>query len=124
MNDFFINFTLIIHFLWIVFVIIGGLLVLKWPRLFWFHGGALCFSLILNVFGLYCPLTYLENYLYTLSGKGPLYDDSFLIHYINALIYPNLNQDFLRTGEIIFVLIYAIFYLWLYLKTRRYITDT
>lgn len=49
------------HLLFILFVLFGGLLVLKWPRLMWLHLPAAAWGFAVEVLHLTCPLTYWEN---------------------------------------------------------------
>ena len=55
------------HFLWILFLILGGIWGVKIRVVKVVHIGALAFAFVINVFGLTCPLTDLEVWL---AGKG------------------------------------------------------
>jgi hypothetical protein len=78
-----------IHFLFVLFVLFGGLLVLRWPKLAWFHLPAAIWGVVIELGGWICPLTHWEN---TLRNKGfeAGYPTSFVDHYILPLIYPDL----------------------------------
>jgi Protein of Unknown function (DUF2784) len=79
--------TVILHAAFIGFVVVGALLVLRWPRLAWVHipcalwGGWIEFS------GRICPLTPLENHFRRLAGESG-YPGGFIEHYVLPLIYP------------------------------------
>lgn len=75
-----------IHFSFILFVIFGGFLVLKWRKLIWFHLPAAAWGALIEFAGWICPLTTLENRLRSVSGGG--YANSFIERYIIPVIYP------------------------------------
>ena len=92
-----------LHFLWILFVIFGIVFALKGSKVAWLHLAGLMFSLVLNVLGWYCPLTYLENYIRLSGGASGTYTHSFILHYLEPLIYPQLPERLIRAGGIVFV---------------------
>lgn len=75
------------HLAFILFVVFGGLLVLRWPRAAWLHLPALVWGSWIELTGGICPLTPLENRLRRAAG-GPGYEATFIEHYIVPLIYP------------------------------------
>lgn len=79
--------VLVVHGLFVAFVIFGGLLVLWRPRLAWLHLPALAWGATVVSMGWICPLTPLENQLRALAGQTP-YDSGFIQHYLWPLIYP------------------------------------
>jgi hypothetical protein len=79
--------VLAIHFGFIVFVLIGGFLALRWRRLPLLHLPALAWGVTVEFSGWTCPLTPLENLLRGLSGAAG-YSGSFIEHYLLRLIYP------------------------------------
>ena len=97
--------TLFLHLLWILFIVFGFVFALRGSKLAFIHLGGLLFSLVINLFGWYCPLTYLENHLYHLQAKGLDYGGSFIFHYLERLIYPNIPERTIRIGEIAFVIV-------------------
>lgn len=102
--------SVLFHFLWILFIVFGIIFALKRSRLAWFHLGGLLFSLFLNIVGWYCPLTYLENYLRMSCGEGGTYGSSFITHYLDPIIYPDLPEMIIRIGEILFVFLNLVVY--------------
>ena len=102
--------TIIFHFLWIVFIVFGVVFVIKRSKIAWLHLGGILFSLIINLFGWYCPLTYLEFYLQALSASGGGHEEPFIIHYLMPVIYPDLPEKVIRIGEILFVCLNLIVY--------------
>lgn len=101
--------TMVVHFLWVVFVVFGILLAFMKSRLVWLHLGGISLALLLNLLGWYCPLTYLENYLY-LKGGGSAYEGSFIVHYLSPLLYPELPEVTVRAGGIAFVCVNLLVY--------------
>src|SRR6266852_5399243 len=76
-----------VHLLFIIFVVVGGVLVLRWPRLMWLHLPAAVWGVLIEFGGWYCPLTNLENALLRRAGRAG-YSEGFVAHYILSLIYP------------------------------------
>jgi len=79
--------VLVAHLAFIIFVLAGGLLLLRWPRLVWLHVPAVVWAVFIEVAGWVCPLTPLENYFRALAG-GLVYQDDFVARYLLPLIYP------------------------------------
>lgn len=79
--------TLLLHFLFILFVLFGGLLVLYRPWMAWLHIPMFLWGVIVNLAKLRCPLTPLENHYRELAGQAG-YQGGFVEHYIAPLIYP------------------------------------
>lgn len=79
--------AVLIHALFILFVVGGGILVRRWPRLVWLHLPAALWGGVIMLTGATCPLTHLEIYWRRLSGAGG-YSGSFIEHYLEPLIYP------------------------------------
>ncbi|MGF6594633.1 DUF2784 domain-containing protein [Pseudomonas sp. 2835] len=75
------------HLLFIVFVLFGGLLVLKWRGAMWWHLPAMCWGMAVEFLHLTCPLTEWENRLRQASGLAG-YEGGFIEHYIWPIIYP------------------------------------
>jgi len=79
--------TLAVHFAFILFVVFGGLLVTRWPRLAWLHVPAAVYGALIEFVGWTCPLTPLENHFRRLGGEAG-YRGGFIEHYLLPLIYP------------------------------------
>lgn len=84
----FADIALIVHLAFVVFVVLGGLLVLRWPRLAWLHVPAALWGAFVELTGRVCPLTPLENSLRIRGGEAG-YSGGFIDHYISALLYPD-----------------------------------
>ncbi len=79
--------VLVLHFLFIVFVLGGGLLVLRWPRLAWLHLPAVVWGVVVEMMGWVCPLTPLENKFRAMAGTNA-YTGDFIQRYCLPLMYP------------------------------------
>ena len=78
---------IIIHFGFVIFVIAGGLLLLRWPRVIWLHLPAILWGALVEFLHLVCPLTYLEDWLRERAGVAAYHGD-FVEHYLMPILYP------------------------------------
>ncbi len=76
-----------LHLAFILFVIFGGFLVLRWPWVMWVHLPAAVWGVLIEWFSWYCPLTKWENYFLQQAGRAG-YSGGFVAHYIMPVIYP------------------------------------
>lgn len=79
--------VLLLHLAFIVFVVAGGLLALRWRWASLLHLPAAAWGAFVELSGRICPLTPLENALRLQAGQAG-YEGSFIEHYLLALIYP------------------------------------
>lgn len=79
--------VVVMHLLFIIFVVAGGLLVLKWRSLVWLHIPAAIWGALIEFMGWICPLTPLENRFRQLAGQSG-YTGDFIEQYLIPLIYP------------------------------------
>jgi hypothetical protein len=86
--QFFATAVLVFHLTFIVFVLGGGLLVLRWPALAWVHIPAVAWGITVEIMAWICPLTPLENHFLTLAGDST-YAGDFIQHYLLSIIYPS-----------------------------------
>lgn len=77
----------LLHLAFILFVVFGGLLVLRWPRVMWLHIPAAVWGVLIEFAGWWCPLTKWENYFLQQAGRAG-YSGGFVAHYIMPIIYP------------------------------------
>jgi len=80
--------TVLLHLGFVLFVVAGGLLVLRRRWLTWLHLPAVLWAIYIEWNGGVCPLTPLENYLRDLSGQDG-YSGGFVEHYLIPLLYPD-----------------------------------
>src|SRR5215203_2399061 len=82
-----------LHFVFVVFVVVGGLLVLRWPKLAYLHIQAVVYGAAIEFAGWICPLTPLENSLRRQAGEAG-YSTGFVEHYLLPVLYPSaLTRD-------------------------------
>ena len=105
-----IDITITVHLLWILFLVFGFVFALKGSRIAYVHLGGLVFALVLNAMGWYCPLTYVENYFRALRDVHSIYSTSFMMKYIETLVYPDIPENLLRGGEMVLTALYILVY--------------
>lgn len=81
------DFVVALHVGFVVFVLLGGVLVLRWRWVAWLHVPAAIWGVMIEYSGWVCPLTPLENYLRERNGDAA-YRDDFIQHYLLPLLYP------------------------------------
>lgn len=79
--------TLVAHLLFIGFVVVGGLMALRWSRVAWVHLPSAIWGAWIELAGSICPLTPLENHFRRLGGQAG-YEGGFIQHYLIPVIYP------------------------------------
>ena len=100
--------VLLVHFAFVAFVVLGGLLLLRWPALAWIHLPAVAWAAIVELAGWVCPLTPLEVTLRQAAGVSG-YSGDFLEHYIVALLYPEGLTRTLQVSLGAFVILINVF---------------
>ena len=95
----------VIHLIFVLFALLGGLLILKWKKVIWGHVPAVLWAVWIEWQGWICPLTPLENWLRGQAGEG-WYQQGFIDHYIVPVLYPiGLTREWqIVFGAIVFVL--------------------
>jgi len=111
------DFVVLIHFLWIIFLIFGAFVGKKYRAVKIFHTSGLGFAVIMQIFGWYCPLTYLEIWLRQRHDPLLAYSGSFIIHYIERLIYIELSPAIFFVLTLILVSVSAYIY---YSESKRF----
>ncbi len=80
--------VIVVHGLFVAFVVLGGFLVLRWRWLAWLHVPAALWGVLIEYAGWICPLTPLENSLRARAGEAG-YSGGFIEHYVLHALYPN-----------------------------------
>jgi hypothetical protein len=83
----FADLVLVTHLAFVLFVVLGGLLVVRWPWMAWLHLPAAVWGVLIEYSGWICPLTPLENSLRARGGEAG-YSGGFIEHYIQPTLYP------------------------------------
>lgn len=108
--------VLVLHLGFIVFAVLGAILAVRWRWLPLVHLPAAAWGVFIELTGRICPLTWLENHFRLRAGQAG-YSESFIEHYLLAVIYPSgLTREvqFVLAG-IVLVVNVAI-YTWLLLR--------
>jgi Protein of Unknown function (DUF2784) len=79
--------TVVLHLAFVLFVIAGGFLVVRWPRVAWAHLPAAAWGAWVEFAGWICPLTPMENWLRQQAGQA-VYTTSFVDRYLLPVLYP------------------------------------
>lgn len=113
------NLVLIVHLAFVVFVLCGGLLVLRWRWIAWLNVPAIAWGAFVEFSGWICPLTPLENWLRA-QGGDISYRSDFIAQYLLPVLYPeDLTRDLqLLLGTVVIVLNAAVYW-WLWQMQAR-----
>jgi hypothetical protein len=109
------------HLAFVLFVVCGGLLVLRTPRLAWLHLPAVAWAAFVELSGSICPLTPLEVALHRGAGEAG-YGGDFVEHYLVALIYPaGLTRELQMAigAAVVLINLFVYFLLWRRRSNRR-----
>ncbi|MEU4422587.1 DUF2784 domain-containing protein [Actinoplanes sp. NPDC024001] len=79
--------TMLVHFAFLAWVVFGGFLAWRWPSAIWAHLAAALWGLSSVVFGLHCPLTWVEERARERAGEAGL-SGGFIDTYLTGVIYP------------------------------------
>ena len=111
--------VVVFHFLFIVFAIIGGVLVLPWRWIACLHLPCVAWGAAVELSGRVCPLTPLENSLRA-AGGGAAYSGGFIQHYLLPVIYPTgLTRDVQLALACILLSLNAAIYFFVWRRARR-----
>jgi Protein of Unknown function (DUF2784) len=105
------SFLLVLHALFILWVVFGGFLAWSRPVLRWLHIASLVWGILTEVLYWPCPLTFAENALEQRGGIQP-YRGGFLLHYLDKLIYPDISPSVLTIATLIVCALNLCFYAW------------
>jgi len=93
-------FVLLLHSLFIVWVIFGAFVARSRPILRWLHIASLVWGIFTELLPWPCPLTVLENWLEAKAGVQP-YQGGFLLHYLDKLVYPDISATVLTAAGVL-----------------------
>lgn len=107
------------HLAFIVFVALGGFLVLRWRRLAFLHLPAAAWGILIEFRGWLCPLTALENRLRAAGGEAG-YPGGFIDRYLAPIVYPpGLTRDTQLVLGVALLALNACIYSWLLVSLLR-----
>jgi len=101
----------LLHFLWIVFVVTGAFFLWRTRRWKYVHLAAVLYSLAIEIWGWICPLTYLEQWLWLKAGIEA-YEGSFITYYLEKIIYVRAPQWLLVTAVVVLLAVTLSLYFW------------
>lgn len=104
--------VLVVHFIVLAFIVLGGFLAWRWPRALYLHVPFLLWGLGIVFLGFVCPLTELENHLRGAAG----YEDGFLAQYLDGVLYP---ENYLVASRVFAGLLVVVSYVGVFLRLRR-----
>jgi len=102
----------LIHFVWIIFLFLGAFWGVRNKAVKIFHISGLIFAFLIQIFDWYCPLTHLEVWLRSRHDPAISYTGSFIIHYVEKIVYIEISRSLI----IIFTILLCGINAWLYLK--------
>jgi hypothetical protein len=110
--------VLVAHLAFVLFVVLGGLAALRWPRVAWVHVPVALYGAAIEFIGFICPLTPLEVWLRRRGGEAG-YEGGFVEHYVTAALYPSglTRGAQLALGTAVLVLTAVVYAVWL--RRRR-----
>lgn len=111
--------VVVLHVAYIAYVLLGALLVLRWPRTLWIHLAAAAWGVLIAASAGVCPLTPLENRLRVAAGRSG-YGGGFVEHYVLPVLYPEgLTRGVLWAEAALVVAVNAGLYAWVWRRRTR-----
>ena len=116
--EIFATLALILHFSFILFVIFGAILILKFKKIIYLHIPAVAWGAYIELSHSICPLTHLENFFLKKAGKDQ-YSVDFIENYIFKIIYPPaLNYEIQTYLGVILIFVNLLIYYYIVKKIR------
>lgn len=106
--------VMVVHYGVLVFLVVGGFLAWRWPRVLYFHVAMAAWGLLVVVFPIACPLTWLENVFRSAAGQQPL-ASGFIDTYIDGVLYP---ESAARLVQVVVALVVLVSWVGHYLRRR------
>lgn len=79
--------AVVLHFGFLVFLVLGGLVALRWRWVAWAHLASVAWSIGILTVGQQCPLTWLERWA-TVRAGGRASAEGFIDRYVEGVVYP------------------------------------
>lgn len=118
-EGFLADLVVLAHGGFVLFALLGGAMVARWPRMAWLHLPAAAWAVGVECMGGYCPLTGLELRLRAMAGEQG-YGGGFVEHFIEPLLYP--GEIPVQYGVVLGAVALAVnlaVYLWVWRRLRR-----
>jgi hypothetical protein len=113
------DFLVLVHLGFMAFVLLGGLLVRRWPGVAVLHIPCALWGAVVELGGWWCPLTDLELHFRQLAGEAG-YGGGFIDHYVTPLVYPPGLSRGLQAFLGGVVLIVNLFLYWQVVRNRAH----
>ena len=111
--------VVLLHMCFVVFVVAGGLLALRWRRMAWVHVPCAVWGAWIEFAGWICPLTPLEIWLRRRAGEAG-YESGFIEHYVLPVLYPSeLTRSTQLVLGIVVVVLNVVLYAWVWRRWGR-----
>jgi hypothetical protein len=111
--------VVLVHFAFVLFVVAGALLVLRWRWVAWVHVPAAVWGALIEFAGWICPLTPLEQRLRIMGGSAG-YTGGFIEHYILPILYPaGLNRRVQIVLGLLVLGVNVAIYAWVLIRVLR-----
>src|SRR3974390_2650873 len=91
---------LTVQLLFSIWVVLGAALTAGRPRLAGLHMASVVWGVVIEIVPWPCPLTLAENWFQGRAGLEP-YHEPFLLHYLQATVYPDLPLWVLQWGAVV-----------------------
>ncbi|WP_461521476.1 DUF2784 domain-containing protein [Porticoccus sp.] len=97
----------LIHFGFVLFVITGGVLAFRWPRLIWWHLSCACYGVLIMIVGWQCPLSDVEAWLRRQRGESVVPGEwAFLDHYVWPLVGVQGTEWFITVALVVAIVVF------------------
>lgn len=113
------GFVLMLHLLFNLWVVFGAIATRERPLAAWLHILSVLYGTVMENVAWPCPLTVMEKWLLAKAGVVP-YQGGFLIHYLQAIVSPQIPIVILRLGAILVCLVNLWIYAHRYSRARRH----
>lgn len=110
--------VLVLHLFFILWVIFGAMVALHRPWLRWLHIVSLVWGILTELLPWPCPLTWLENWFEARAGITP-YQGGFVLHYLDALVYPNVSATLLTIVGVLVCVVNLGVYLFAFARSNK-----
>ena len=113
------NLILLVHLIFIIFVVLGGLLFFASSKIIFIHIPALIWGIYIELTSSTCPLTYLENW-FLHKANLTTYSEGFIQNYLVPIVYPvSLTKDLQIYLGIALIVINIVFYAFIFNKLKK-----
>jgi len=96
--------TMLVHFTFLAFVVFGGFLAWKWPRVIRAHVVVAAWGFATIAFSIRCPLTDVEDWARARAGEAALSGTGFIDYYIEGVLYPQEYTQLIQAAAALVVL--------------------